>query len=260
MDKGESRMNFIWVWNVKTVKRYMIVGLAAFFTAGILYVEAPFLTVFSPDDDPVAIHRVEAEKPELALTFDISWGEEQLGPILETLEEEGIEYATFFVSAAWAERHPDLLQSIVESGYEIGSHGYRHEHYTRWEDDQIKNDIQQAHRVLSELTETAPQYLRPPNGSFDQRVLDVAASLDYEVIHWSIHSHDWENPGVDMIVENVTTNVENGDIILLHASDSAEQTSEALPIALRKLKDDGFSFVSISQLVTGVDVDTEEIK
>lgn len=238
----------------------MIIGIAAFFTAGILYVETPLLPVFSPNEEgPVAIHRVEAERPELALTFDISWGEQQLAPILETLQHKNVEHATFFVSAAWAERHPDLLQTIVDAGYEIGSHGYRHEHYTRWEEDQIKKDIQQAHSVLSELTEEAPKLLRPPNGSFDKRVLEVAESLNYDVIHWSIHSHDWENPGVEAIVENTTTNVTNGDIILFHASDSAKQTPEALPIALDKLESEGYSFVTISQLLTGVEMNAKEV-
>ncbi len=239
----------------------MIIGIAAFFTAGILFVESPLLPVFSPGDgeEPVAIHRVEAEHPELALTFDISWGEQQLGPILDVLEDKNIDHATFFVSAAWAERHPDLLESIVDAGYEIGSHGYRHEHYTGWEEEDIKKDIQQAHRILSELTDEPPQLLRPPNGSFDRRVLQVAESMNYDVIHWSIHSHDWENPGVDAIVENATTNISNGDILLFHASDSAKQTPEALPIALDKLESDGYSFVSISQLMTGVEMEAEEI-
>lgn len=254
-------MNFIWVWNAKTLKRYMIIGIAAFFTAGILYVEAPFLPALSPNDseDPIAIHRIEAERPELALTFDISWGEQQLGPILKILEDENVEQATFFVSAAWAERHPNLLENIVDAGYEIGSHGYRHEHYTGWEQDQIKKDIQQAHIILSDLTGESPQLLRPPNGSFDRRVLEVADSMNYDVIHWSIHSHDWENPGVDAIVENTTTNISSGDILLFHASDSAKQTAEALPLTLDKLKGDGYSFVSISQLMSGVEIDAEEI-
>ncbi|MCE7793914.1 polysaccharide deacetylase family sporulation protein PdaB [Salipaludibacillus sp. CUR1] len=252
-------MNFIWVWHAKMLKRYMIIGIAAFFTAGILYVESPLLPVFSPEGEPAAIHRVNAERPELALTFDISWGEEQLNPILDILAEENVDEATFFVSAAWAERHPELLNKITEAGYEIGSHGYRHEHYTRWEEEAIKKDIQKAHQILSELTEEAPQLLRPPNGSFDERVLNVAESLNYDVIHWSIHSHDWENPGVEAIVENTTTNVENGDILLFHASDSAKQTAEALPIALDKLKKEGFSFVTVSQLLTGAEVKAEEI-
>ncbi|MCR6104930.1 polysaccharide deacetylase family sporulation protein PdaB [Salipaludibacillus agaradhaerens] len=252
-------MNFIWIWRAKSLKRFMIISIAAFFTAGILYVESPLLPVFSTGDKPVAIHRVEAERPDLALTFDISWGEEQLEPILAVLKEEKVEEATFFVSGAWAERHPDLLEKIDEAGYEIGSHGYRHEHYTLWEEEDVKKDIQRAHNAISELTEEQPKYLRPPNGSFDDRILEVAEDLNYDVIHWSIHTHDWENPGVDTIVANATTNVENGDIILFHASDSAKQTVEALPIVLEKLKKDGFSFVSISHLLSGASVDAKEI-
>ena len=252
-------MNFIWVWNVKTLKRYMIIAIAAFFTAGILFVETPQLAVFSTGDKPVAIYKAETEDKTVALTFNISWGEERAIPILDTLKEHKIT-STFFVSAAWAERHPEIIERMKEDGHEIGSHGYKHDHYTGWDDEQIKKDIQTAHRIIQEVTQEIPKYLRPPNGAFNERVLKVAEGLSYDVIHWSVDSNDWVNPGVDKIVDNVTSTLANGDIILLHASDSAKQTNEALPIIIEKLKNDGFEFSSVSQLLSGAEVDAKEIK
>lgn len=252
-------MNFIWVWNVKTIKRYMIIAIAAFFTAGILYVETPQIPVFSTGDKPVAIYKAETKENMVALTFNISWGEERALPILDTLKENDIQ-ATFFISAAWAERHPEVAERIIKDGHEVGSHGFKHEHYTSWENDQIKKDIQTAHRIIQEVTQEVPKYLRPPNGTFDERVLEVAEGLNYDLIHWSIDSNDWLNPGVDRIVENVTGNVGNGDIILLHASDSAKQTNEALPAIIKKIKERDLEFSTVSQLLSGANVEAEEIK
>ncbi|UCZ53413.1 polysaccharide deacetylase family sporulation protein PdaB [Bacillus shivajii] len=252
-------MNFIWVWNAKTLKRYMIIAIAAFFTAGIFYVERSQIPVFSTDDKAVAIYKVEAEDKETSLTFNVSWGEERTIPILDTLKEHEVT-ATFFVSAAWAERHPEVVERMAEDGHEIGSHGYRHEHYTRWEEDQIKKDIQTAHRIVQEITNEAPKFLRPPNGSFDQRVLNVAENLNYDVIHWSIDTQDWTNPGVDNIVDTVVSNISNGDIVLFHASDSAKQTNEALPTILDALKGKGYEFPTISELISGSEISTEEVR
>ncbi|QKS69822.1 polysaccharide deacetylase family sporulation protein PdaB [Paenalkalicoccus suaedae] len=251
-------MNLFWVINASNWKRLGFFVLAAFFTAGIVYMEAPSLPVFSDQDKPAALHRVEAEKPELALTFDISWGDQELEPILAALEAEKIDMATFFLSAAWAERHPELVQKIVDAGYEIGSHGYKHEHYTTWELEDIKKDMLTAHRVLTELTEEEPTLIRPPNGSFDDRVLGVAQDLGYQVIHWSVQTNDWQQPGVEAIVETATTNIQNGDILHFHASDSATETAEAMPIVLQRLREQGYHFVSISRLVSGADVDLDE--
>ena len=46
---------------------------------------------------------------------------------------------------------------------------------------------------------------------------------------------DWMNPGVRSIIRNSTRKVKAGDILLLHASDSALQTARALPFIIRKL-------------------------
>ncbi|MBU9710766.1 polysaccharide deacetylase family sporulation protein PdaB [Evansella tamaricis] len=253
-------MNFIWVWNAKSLKRYMVVAVAALFTAGILWTGQSQVPVFTTDDQPVAIYKVNAEDKRIALTFNISWGEERAIPILDTLKEHEIDNATFFISAAWAERHPEVVERMVEDGHEIGNHGFRHEHYTNWDDEKIKSDIQTSHRIIQEVTKEGPTYLRPPNGSFDERVLKIAENLNYDVIHWSIDSKDWENPGVDAIVENVTSQVTNGDIVLLHASDSAKQTKEALPQIIAELNEQGFKFTNVSDLISGAEVSTEEIQ
>jgi polysaccharide deacetylase family sporulation protein PdaB len=253
-------MNFIWIWNGKKIKQYMIVVIAAFFTAGILYVERSQVTVFSPTAEASAIYKAETKEKKIALTFNISWGEEKAIPILDVLKEQGIDNATFFLSASWAERHPDIVERIVKDGHEIGSHGYRYENYPHWEDDKIRKDIQRAHHTLYELTNKTPKLLRPPNGNFDKRVLKIAETQKYKLIHWSIDSNDYGNPGVDEIITNVMDNVTGGDIVLFHASDRVKQTHKALPTIIEQLKSKGYDFVTVSELLASTEANSSEIK
>ncbi|OIJ17179.1 polysaccharide deacetylase family sporulation protein PdaB [Anaerobacillus alkalilacustris] len=253
-------MNFIWVWNSKKIKQYLIIVIAAFFTAGILYVERSQIAVFSPSAEATAIYKAETNEKKIALTFNISWGEEKALPILDILKEKGVNNATFFLSASWAERHPDIVERILKDGHEIGNHGYRYENYPQWDDDKIRKDIRRAHQTLYELTNKTPKLLRPPNGNFDKRVLGISEAEKYTIIHWSVDSKDYSNPGVEQIISNVVDRVSGGDIVLFHASDRVKQTHKALPDVIDQLKKKDYSFVTVTELLASTDAKSKEIK
>lgn len=254
-------MNFFFILNGKKVKQTMIILVASFFTAGILYIENGLLfPVFSTADGPKAIYKGEQADKKVSLTFDISWGDTKALPILDQLKTEGIKNATFFLSASWAERHPDIVKRIIEDGHEIGSMGYQWKNYLELEDTKIKKDLLQAQEVFKTLGVKKVNLVRPPTGNFDKRVLKVANSLGFTVVHWSIDSKDWTNPGVNEIVENVTTKLKGGDIVLLHASDSAKQTNQALPAIIKTLNQKGYTNSSISDIIANADAKSEEIK
>ncbi|MCP6379802.1 polysaccharide deacetylase family protein, partial [Klebsiella pneumoniae] len=82
----------------------------------------------------------ETDSKDISLTFDISWGDERTEPILNTLKANGIKNATFFLSASWAERHPDTVARIVKDGHQIGSMGYAYKNYANLESSEIKKD------------------------------------------------------------------------------------------------------------------------
>ena len=252
-------MRFFWVWNGKRIKQGFIIVTAAFFTAIILFVEGGDLAVFTANNVPLAIDQVKSKEKNLALTFDISWGETKALPILEELKKNKVK-ASFFISGAWAERHPEIVEQIVRDGHEIGNLGYKYENYTAMEEDEIRKDIIRSSEAIKKIAGDQPILLRPPNGNFDKRVLTVSDKLNYTVIHWSLDSGDWRNPGAENIVQNVTSDVDPGDIILLHASDSAKQTEAALPSMISTLKKNGYSFVTVSELVSNASIKTKEIK
>ncbi|WP_040203315.1 polysaccharide deacetylase family sporulation protein PdaB [Neobacillus jeddahensis] len=250
-------MNFFFVLNGKALKNVSLILIAAFFTAWFLYMEnLAQLPVFSAKDGSNAIYRGEKD---LALTFNIGWGDEKAEPILDILKKENVKSATFFLAGTWAERHPDIVNRIAKEGFEIGILGYDYVDYKDLEDAKIAKDISKAQEVFKKLSVKDIKLLRAPTGHFDERTLKIAKRYGYTVVHWKIDSKDWQNPGVEKIVNNVNK-AEKGDIVLLHASDSAKQTAKALPLILQEIRQKGLKLVSVSEMIANGEVSSKEIK
>ncbi len=252
-------MNFFFILNGKKIKQTLIILVASFFTAGVLYIENGTTSVFSNEKGPRAIYKGEEKGKNIALTFNISWGDTKAIPILDELKNSGIKNATFFLSGSWAERHPDIVKRIIEDGHEIGSLGYNYENYTKMEDAKIRRDILKAQEVFNKMGIKKVTLLRAPTGQFNKNVLKIADTLGYTFVHWSIDSKDWKNPGVEEIVSNVVTKTKGGNIVLLHASDSAKQTEKALPVIIKELKQKGYSNLSVSDLISNAKASEKEL-
>lgn len=244
--------NMFYVLNGKKLKKYFFIMIAFVFSIGIIYAERNNITVFAPQQ-PAAIYSVPTDKRVVALTFDISWGDKRAEPILQVLKEKNISQATFFLSSSWGQSHPELVKKIQEAGYEIGSHGHKHDFYSKLSEEEIRKQITTAHTILSNITGKQPHLIRLPNGDFDKRVLRIAEELQYKVIQWDTDSMDWMNIGTDKIIQRVVNRTHPGDIILMHASDTVTQTHEALPAIIDQLRANGYEFVSVSQLLSPVD-------
>ena len=249
-------MNFFVVWNMKKIKQYFIILTMALFSAGFLFIQNILhIPVFSTESGPKAVYKGEKN---IAITFNIGWGDEKAAPIIETLKKENIHSATFFLSGSWAERHPDIVAMIVKEGYEIGSLGYNYKDYSNLKDEEIVRDIAKAQEIFKKMNIKDVELLRAPTGHFDKRLLKISEKSGLTVVHWSVDSKDWTNPGVNQIVKNVNK-ANKGDIILLHASDSAKQTNKALPEILDELRSRNLNFVTVSEMISNSSARNEEI-
>ena len=202
---------------------------------------------------PSAIYKVDTAKKMVALTFDISWGEKMPGPILGVLKNKNVARATFFLSGPWILHHQEIAKQIKSMGFEIGSHGYMHKDFSEQSDQWIREQMGKAEHSFKEVLGITPKLVRTPNGDFDTRVLRLLNQMGYTVIQWNTDSLDWKNPGVNFMVERVLKRAVPGDIILMHASDSAKQTAIALPAIIDGLRASGFQFVTVSELISGVE-------
>ena len=250
-------LNFFIALSVKKIKLTLFIVMLAFFTAWFLFIQYSTETpVFSTKDGPKAVYRGEKN---VALTFNIGWGDEKAAIILEELKKNDVKAATFFISGAWAERHPHLVEKMLEQRYEIGLLGYNYVNYASAENTEITKDIIKGREAFKKLGIQEVKYLRSPTGHFDKRLLDVSEQFGYTIVHWSVDSKDWTNPGINKIISNIK-DVKEGDILLFHASDSAQQTAEAIPDILKTIRDKNLKMVTVSQMVSNSSVRTEEIK
>lgn len=196
-------------------------------------------------DFPIFYFKTHDKK--MALTFDISWGEKVPMAVLQVLKDEQ-QKATFFLSSPWSQKHPDVVKALVDAGMDIESHGNQHVDLDQRSVQQIHDNIASADLVLKELSRQTPRFFRPPNGAYDDAVVDTAKALNYNTVIWSIDSLDWKNPGIDYMVNRVSKEAFPGAIILFHASDSAKQTAAALPRVLAKLRRAGYELVTLEEL------------
>ncbi len=240
-----------YTWKTDRIKRYSLIIFLALFCAFMMWIgQRSQLPVFSNDGESKALSKGNGDQPFIALTFNISWGNEKVHDILEKLKTHKAK-ATFFLSGSWAERHPDIVEEIHEGKHEIAMMGYEYESYVKMEPEQIRKDIQKAKEAFEKLGFEDINYLRPPHGHLNQEVLTAIEKEGLETIQWSLNPRDWENPGTNAIINQIMENSSKGDIILLHASDSIKQTAKALEVIIPGLKQKDLKFVTITELVNG---------
>ncbi len=191
---------------------------------------------------------VKKSDREVCLTFDISWGEKTLPLVLQILNAQQTP-ATFFLSGPWAVRHPEEMKAITAGGHEIASHGDRHVNLSEYSKAQVAENISKAQQDLLTVTPKVAPFFRPPNGDYDDLVIDTARELGYETVIWAVDSLDWKNPGADYMIERVLKKTFPGAIILCHASDSSKQIHLALNQIIQGLRAKGYKLVTLSQLM-----------
>jgi polysaccharide deacetylase family sporulation protein PdaB len=220
---------------------YSIVGLLA---VGALVLQV----TQNMQSGPMAIAKVKTEEKVCALTFDISWGDKYSPSILDTLKKNNVK-ATFFIMGPWTVKYPDIARRIAMEGHEVGSHGYKHENYGEKSEEWITSDIEKAQAQIMEITGKQATLLRPPNGHYSKKSVQITDNLGCKTIIWDADSLDWRNPGTDVVIRRVLTKTKPGSIVLLHASDTPVQTAEALPTIIEGLKEQGFNFMTVGELL-----------
>jgi polysaccharide deacetylase family sporulation protein PdaB len=233
-----------------------ITTVVALFMAVLLAVSGQW-QVFAAEKKPSAIYKVDTSKKLVALTFDISWGEKVPNPVLDILAREKVSKATFFLSGPWTLRHQEISKRIRTMGYEIGNHGNLHKDFSNYPDSWIRQQVNLSEKAILQSTGVKTKLIRTPNGDFNPRVLSCLNNMGYTVIQWQTDSLDWKNPGVKAIRDRVVNRAVPGDIILMHASDSSKQITEALPQILSGLRAKGYQFVTVSELLAQANVKTQ---
>ncbi|MBQ7953634.1 MAG: deacetylase, partial [Clostridia bacterium] len=102
-------------------------------------------------------------------------------------------------------------------------------------------------KKIKDITGQKEVLFRAPYGEYNDLLVKTCEDTGRFCIQWDVDSLDWKGITADMIVKRVTEKIKNGSIVLLH--NGAENTAEALPQLLCELKNAGYEFVTVSDLI-----------
>jgi len=183
----------------------------------------------------------------IALTFDDGPSPETL-KILEVLQKHQV-VATFFCLGANLREYPEIAKRVVQAGNALGNHTWHHYSQNVTEktaSDEIDNTAVHIYRS----TRAKSFLFRPPGGRLNNGLANYAKKKNYVVVMWSIDPKDFRQPPAAAIARSVLSQASTGAIVLLHdGGGNRQQTVEALSTIIPKLKQQGYRFVTVPQLL-----------
>lgn len=149
------------------------------------------LPVFSRFERKLPIYCVDTDKPQVAISFDAAWGNEDTETLLSILDKYNVK-TTFFMTGGWIESYPEDVKKIVAAGHDLGNHSENHKQMSQLSSDECLAEIQKPHDKVKELTGTEMTLFRPPYGDYNNTLIESANTLGYHVVQWSVDSLDWK--------------------------------------------------------------------
>lgn len=198
------------------------------------------------DTAKLPIYCVDRADNKISLTFDVAWANSNTDELLAILEQENVK-ATFFVTGEWCDKYPEDVLKFFKAGHEIQNHSDAHPHVKGMNINALIEDTKECSRKIEMITGTAPTLYRSPYGEYDDTCMCTIEGMGMKVIQWSNDSIDWDNPTPETIIQRTTQNINSGAILLFH--NDLANTTKALPTVIKSLKEQGFEFVKVNDLV-----------
>ncbi len=192
---------------------------------------------------------IQTKEKVIALTFDDGPHPKYTEQVLNLLDQYGAK-GTFFLVGEQAEKNPQVVLRMYQDGHEIANHTYTHP-FTK-SVSKVMKEIEQTNDTLFSITGYSPKLFRPVEGQYTDQLVKEVAKEGYKIVMWSWHqdTEDWRNPGVNKIVNKVLSGVKEGNIVLFHdGGGNRQQTVKALEKILPELKKQGYTFITISEML-----------
>ncbi len=203
----------------------------------------------------------------VALTFDLCERElERTGydaEIVNYLREHKIK-ATFYAGGKWMQSHPDKAKQLMADPlFEIGNHAWTHGNLRVLKGQEISEQVDLTQVQYLKLRESlqqrcpveriasVPFTFRFPYGTCSKESLQALADRNLLAIQWDVVTGDpTPKQSAEAIASTVLKKTQPGSIIIAHANGRGWHTAKALNLFVPKLKEKGYEFVTISELLS----------
>lgn len=185
--------------------------------------------------------------PYIALTFDDGPHPTLTPKLLDILKEKGVK-ATFFVLGSCVAANPEVLQRAAAEGHEIGNHSWDHKAFPKSGGSGVAAQINQTNAAIESSTGKKPTLVRPPYGATNATITKrLNEEFGLKVIMWDVDPLDWKNRNSEHVKSEILKATKAGSIVLSH--DIHPTTVDAMAATIDALKEKGFQFVTVSELI-----------
>jgi peptidoglycan/xylan/chitin deacetylase (PgdA/CDA1 family) len=188
----------------------------------------------------------------LALTFDDGPDPDFTPRVLDLLGREGVR-GTFFLVGERAARAPGVVRAIAAAGHEIGNHTWSHTNLWTCGPRRTESEIRRSHETLADLSGRAPALFRPPWGAVNAAMFPALRRVGARCVFWSIQPEGRRPIDARTQAARVVRRAHPGAIVDLHDAEGTprapERLLEALPPMLAGLRERGFRFSTVSELL-----------
>ena len=194
------------------------------------------------------ISESDTQRPKLlALTFDDGPDTVFTPRVLERLARHQVPASFFVIGNKITPETEPLLREMHAAGHEIQNHSWEHGHMGSWSAEAVRESVEKTSRAIEAAVGTAPTWFRAP-------YFDVSSVL-YENIGLpdagGYAARDWAGEGTDAEdrARLILAQAAPGAILLLHdVQPEPHPTPEALDILIPALKEQGYRFVTLTEL------------
>jgi len=196
------------------------------------------------------ISHVDTDDKLVALTFDDGPVPAHTQETLTILKDHNA-LATFYLTGADSAKNRSQVKKIVDAGHEIGNHTYTHPRLYFMPRARVVDEIERTDAAIRAAGYEGEITFRPPGC---KRLLTTPlylANTNRTTVTWDLEPDSVEGVqnDADAITAYVVENVGPGSIILMHVMyDSREPSRRALPQILERLTDQGYRFVTVTEL------------
>jgi len=195
------------------------------------------------------LKRVATTRKVVAFTFDDNWDAVAAVRIAELFRTYN-GHCTFFVVGTNVRMHPDAIRTMVRLGHDIGNHTHSHPAATNIIEATFVKQIGACEQVLNGMGLTSRPYFRFPYFAEDSHLMSIVTGQGYLTVGsaWTIEDTG-PRRSVAFSVATIRRLISPGVIFVAHAN--SMMTYDAMKVVLPELARQGYSFVSISELLRG---------
>lgn len=199
------------------------------------------LNVAKPDPQP----KIDPNKKMVAITLDDGPHKTNTQRTIELFEKYNGR-ATFLMLGKNVKLYPEIVKTVYEHGFEIGSHSWDHPDLRKLDINGVNKQITDTQNEIFKITGFEPKIIRPPYGATNSVSKEAIANNGLKIALWNLDTEDWKLKDANKIKDAIVNNAFNGAVILIH--DIHTFTIDGLEMALEELDKRGYQFVTLDTL------------